>query len=72
MSKTYPEFAEELGRKALDKVAHLSQLLADGKITEREMWLCCDAIYDCMSGIADWDDSHAVYAIRQSMTAPAL
>ena len=64
----WPGFAEELGRKAIDTTNWMVQLQDEGKVSERELWLVCNAIYDVMSGLADWNDTNLIYKIRNSLT----
>lgn len=71
-SDNWPTLAEELGRKALDTTSYFVELQAQGKITERELWLVCNGIYDVMSGLADWNDTNVVYRVRQSVGKPDL
>lgn len=68
VEKTWPELGEELGRKALDVISVNASKLANSEITEREMWLICDAVYDCMTGLTTWEDANVVYAIRNSLS----
>lgn len=64
---TYPQFAEEVGRKALDVMAASAMKLDEGSITERELWLIADAVYDTISGLASREDQNIVYAVRQGV-----
>ena len=66
--KSWPELGSELGRKGLDVISAAASKLEDGEISERELWLIADAVYDCMAGIAPWDDANVIYAVRQGLS----
>lgn len=68
VEKSWPELGEELGRKAIDVVSIAASKNANGEVTDRELWLICDAVYDCITGLASWEDANLVYQVRQSLS----
>ena len=66
--KEWPELAEELGRKAIENLNGYMTKFEAGEISQRELWLVSDAIYDTITGLASWEDAKIIYAIRQSLT----
>jgi hypothetical protein len=66
--QSWPELGAELGRKSLETVDRFLHLYNEGKLSERELWIVCDAVYDCMSGLAPWEDAKVIYAIRNGMS----
>jgi hypothetical protein len=64
----WPTFGEELARKALD-VVHVAthDHLIEGTISERELRLIVDAVFNTISGLAPWDVSDLIYKIRTDL-----
>jgi len=67
-TREWPELGEELGRKALDVVADRVSRMDDKELSERELWLIADAVYDTIAGLASWEDANVVYTIRNGLT----
>lgn len=60
--------SEEIGRKALDLVADRVARMDAGELTERELWLITDAVYDTIAGLASWDDANIIYGVRNGLS----
>ena len=68
MSKEWPELQEELARKALEVLdQRVHQHLVEAKLTERELRLVVDSVYDTISGLVPWEVSNLVYAVRKDL-----
>lgn len=65
----WADHSHELSRKALEKLSDAVSLYELGNISARELWLVCDALYDVVSGLVNWDDcANVIYAVRQFVT----
>lgn len=53
MSENWPSFSEELSRKGGAQLAKWVTAFEAGKITDRELFLIANAIWDTVSGLAD-------------------
>lgn len=60
--------SDELSRKALATLETWMTRHDAGEITKRELWLVCDALFDTVSGLANWEScADVIYAVRQSL-----
>lgn len=66
--KTWPELGEELGRKVIDVLHDRLWELNQGKITDKEMLLIANSLYDSISGLVPWDVANIVYSVREELT----
>lgn len=64
----WPTLGQELGRKALEGLDRRIRQHAAGKITDRELWLTVDSLYDAITGLVDWDVANVLYQVRESLT----
>lgn len=51
----WPTFSEELTRKGSDQLAKWVSAYEAGRITDRELFIVANAIWDTVSGLADND-----------------
>lgn len=65
--RSWPEMGEELGRKALEGLDRRIAQHAHGTISDRELWLAVDSLYDAITGLVDWDVANVLYQVRQSL-----
>ena len=63
----WPSFAEELGRKGLEALGKWVAAHEAGKISKRELYLVCEALYATMSGLASWKDTDLVIAVQEEL-----
>lgn len=55
MTDDWPTFSEELTRKGSEQLAKWVTAYEAGKITDRELFLIANALWDTVSGLADKD-----------------
>ncbi|WLR90906.1 hypothetical protein [Shinella zoogloeoides] len=53
MTDDWPTFSEELTRKGSEQLAKWVAAFDAGKITDRELFIVANAIWDTVSGLAD-------------------
>ena len=53
MEDNWPTFSEELTRKGAQQLAHWVEAYEKGKITDRELFIVANALWDTMSGLCD-------------------
>lgn len=53
MTDNWPSFSDELSRKGSAQLAKWVDAYDKGKITERELFIVANAIWDTVSGLAD-------------------
>jgi hypothetical protein len=58
---------EEVTRKALQAVQEANAKREAGIITDRELWLVIDALFDTTQGLIDPDMSALIYRARQEL-----
>lgn len=63
----WPSFASELARKALAKLEQTIERNTAGVISERELYLVTDAIYDSVSGLVDKKDLDVIGAVHHDI-----
>lgn len=64
----WPEMQEELARKALEVLdQRVHQHLVEATLSERELRLVVDSIYDTISGLVPWDVANLVYGVRKDL-----
>lgn len=63
----WPSFGEELGRKALSALEKWMKQHNAGKITDRELYILCDGLYDTVSGLAPNDDSAVIAEVHKEI-----
>jgi hypothetical protein len=59
---------KELSRK-VSETAHaiLHKHLVDAELSARETRVALDAVYDCVSGLVDWDIANLLYNARKEL-----
>lgn len=68
MTSKWPELQEELSRKALEVLnKRVHEHLVEAKLSERELRLVVDSVYDTISGLVPWDVAEIVYAVRKDL-----
>lgn len=68
MSKEWPELQEELARKALEVLdQRVHQHLVEAKLSERELRLVVDSLYDTISGLVPWEVANLLYSVRTDL-----
>lgn len=63
----WPTLGEELGRKALEGLDRRIRQHAAGTISDRELWLAVDSLYDAITGLVDWDVANVLYQVREGL-----
>lgn len=58
---------EEITRKALQAIQEANAKRTAGTITDRELWLVIDALFDTTHGLIDADMSALIYRSRQEL-----
>lgn len=58
---------EEITRKALQAIQEANAKRTAGTITDRELWLVIDALFDTTHGLIDADMSALIYRARQEL-----
>lgn len=67
MSDEWPSHAQELGRKAMERIAADAQRYEDGEITADELQLTADVLSEVCQGLIDNETWKTVYAVRLEM-----
>lgn len=67
----WPTLGEELARKALEIMQRRLAQHAAGAITDRELWLAVDSLYDAITGLVDWDVANVLYQVRENLKIEA-
>lgn len=63
MTKSWPELAEELSRKALDVINDRAFKFGEGQLSAREMNLIASAVYDTVTGLIPWEDARIIQEV---------
>lgn len=58
---------DEITRKALQAIQEANAKRDAGTITDRELWLVIDALFDTTQGLVDPDMSALIYRARQEL-----
>lgn len=63
----WPEHQKELARKVSTTLVNRMQKNEDGEISDAELLLIVDALYDTITGLVHWEVSDMVYRVRQEL-----
>lgn len=61
------EFQSELSRKALDVLNTKLAAFDRGEVDKPQLRLIVDCLFDTISGLAPWDVTDAIYAVRKEL-----
>lgn len=67
----WPSFREELGRKGLSALQKYVDLHEKGKISQRDLYIVTDVLFDTMSGLADWAACDLISKINEDIRQQA-
>lgn len=66
--RKWPELSEELSRKALDVVHDcVHRYLVDKTMTKAELKAATDAVYNTITGLADWQAARLIEAVQKEL-----
>jgi hypothetical protein len=65
----WSDFQAKLALKSLDTISRLIHDRKTGKISSKELFVACNAMFDCISGLAPWETADFIYAVRLKMEA---
>ncbi|MER9176238.1 hypothetical protein NKH72_21920 [Mesorhizobium sp. M0955] len=63
----WPTLKAEIGRKGMEVLQKYATKHADGKVSERELYIVTDVLWDVMSGLAPEVDLRIVEAVNEEI-----
>lgn len=63
----WSDFQAKLATKSLDVLGNMIDNLKTGKTTPREVSTACGAMFETISGLAPWETTDLIYAVKLKM-----
>ncbi|SER27930.1 hypothetical protein SAMN05216548_11477 [Faunimonas pinastri] len=64
---SWEDIQGELSRKVVEALAERVHQHEQGKITDRELYLVVNSLFDTVSGLVPWDLTDTIYNVRKEL-----